>query len=333
MEGIKKIISASLVSIFLVSMLSATAFSASDIAPMGNVLVAANEQEELTEREREVEKKLDELNTEVKKLKENAKKISKAEQKKRETALKRKRAELKKQQEELKKSAEKAKKEAEEAKKEVERLKTEQQATAEEQTAKDKQNFIYACVGGGVALVIILTLVIFFVKRNKRAKELEEELLLSSSEIENYKDQLEAQRKEAQKKQENATVRMPKGGRNAISFVVIKGGMAAAQLSANFDNSLTIGRAPDCGLRLDNEPTVSGHHCEVRCDGIAYYIRDLGSTNGTALNGVAINRSTKINNGDKILLGSLELVVSGLPQGNAPSMTNNLGGATVRQRV
>ncbi|MDO4218665.1 MAG: FHA domain-containing protein [Synergistaceae bacterium] len=296
----------------------------------------ALENREKARREDELSKKEQALNAKEKELKAKADKLSNEERKRQEAALKRKRAELKRQHDALKKSAEDAKKSAEvakkgeaDAKKALENLKQEQANTAERQAEKDKRSLIYTSVGCGIALIIIISLLVIFIKRHKRAKELEEELLLTESRIEAYKAEQEAQKKNA-----GATQRIPNqgGGKHAISFVVIKNGMAANQLSANFDIGLVIGRAPDCGLRLDNEPTVSGHHCEVRTDGMAYYIRDLGSTNGTALNGVNITNSTKINNGDKLLLGTLELVVSGLPQ-NAPSMTSNVGGATIRQRV
>lgn len=48
--------------------------------------------------------------------------------------------------------------------------------------------------------------------------------------------------------------------------------------------SLIIGTAPSCEIRVDGDPYVSAQHCEVtrRADG-TLWVADLGSTNGTWL--------------------------------------------------
>jgi hypothetical protein len=69
-----------------------------------------------------------------------------------------------------------------------------------------------------------------------------------------------------------------------------------------------IGRAPDCDLILDR-PEVSRHHAELlRIDAATYEVRDLGSTNGTQVNGVPV-RTAMVGDGDEIRLGSLPLRV------------------------
>jgi FHA domain len=50
---------------------------------------------------------------------------------------------------------------------------------------------------------------------------------------------------------------------------------------------LLIGRAKDCQLRLDSN-LVSTHHCVLLLDEYALRIRDLGSKNGTIVNGIRI---------------------------------------------
>jgi pSer/pThr/pTyr-binding forkhead associated (FHA) protein len=52
-----------------------------------------------------------------------------------------------------------------------------------------------------------------------------------------------------------------------------------------------IGRGPDCDLRLpaaDNYLMVSRHHCQLEIDPPYVRVRDLGSRNGTRLNGMQI---------------------------------------------
>ncbi|MEI8411159.1 MULTISPECIES: FHA domain-containing protein [unclassified Kribbella] len=63
-----------------------------------------------------------------------------------------------------------------------------------------------------------------------------------------------------------------------------------------------IGRAPDCDLILDH-PKVSRHHAELlRIDALSYELRDLGSTNGTFVNGVRTDRQL-VGDGTEIRLG------------------------------
>ena len=69
---------------------------------------------------------------------------------------------------------------------------------------------------------------------------------------------------------------------------------------------VVIGRSKDCDIRLE-DPNVSRHHAEVRREGAAYWLVDLDSTNGVAVNGSRIRRS-RLNEGDRITIGSTDLV-------------------------
>jgi Protein of unknown function (DUF3662)/FHA domain len=70
--------------------------------------------------------------------------------------------------------------------------------------------------------------------------------------------------------------------------------------------SVVIGRSKECDIRV-SDPNVSRRHAEIRQEGSAYWIVDLGSTNGIAVNGQALKRS-KLDDGDRITLGSTEVV-------------------------
>ena len=65
-----------------------------------------------------------------------------------------------------------------------------------------------------------------------------------------------------------------------------------------------IGRAADCDLILDRQE-ISRHHAELlRIDATSYELRDLGSTNGTQVNGEPI-QTALVRHGDEIRLGAL----------------------------
>ncbi|MER7706241.1 DUF1707 and FHA domain-containing protein [Kitasatospora sp. NPDC097605] len=68
---------------------------------------------------------------------------------------------------------------------------------------------------------------------------------------------------------------------------------------------LTIGRIPGSGLRL-NDASVSRHHAELRREGDGWVLYDLGSTNGTHVNGYRIVGAARVRPGDQVRFGNLE---------------------------
>lgn len=83
---------------------------------------------------------------------------------------------------------------------------------------------------------------------------------------------------------------------------------------------LIIGRDPSCHLRLEH-PTVSRQHAEIVQQGGGYAARDLGSGNGTYVNGRRITGWVTLNPGDVIQIGPFKLVYDGRLQGLATSMS------------
>jgi hypothetical protein len=67
-----------------------------------------------------------------------------------------------------------------------------------------------------------------------------------------------------------------------------------------------IGRSRECDVRVADS-NVSRRHAELRREDSAYWIVDLGSTNGTELNGKRVERA-KLSDGDRITLGSTDVV-------------------------
>ena len=69
---------------------------------------------------------------------------------------------------------------------------------------------------------------------------------------------------------------------------------------------LSIGRSAESSVPL-NDTNVSRRHAEIRSRGdgarIEWFLSDVGSTNGTMLNGVKIGGEQKLKNGDALMFG------------------------------
>jgi hypothetical protein len=72
----------------------------------------------------------------------------------------------------------------------------------------------------------------------------------------------------------------------------------------------TLGRSRDCDIVVQ-DANASRQHAEVRHIGLDYFLVDLGSTNGTIVNGQRIRRHP-LAHGDRILIGTTEIVVEHL---------------------
>ena len=75
------------------------------------------------------------------------------------------------------------------------------------------------------------------------------------------------------------------------------------------DDTTIIGRGDDAALMLANV-SVSRHHAEIALSETTATIKDLGSANGTMLNGEVIKEAV-LSSGDEIMLGKYNLVFVG----------------------
>lgn len=67
-----------------------------------------------------------------------------------------------------------------------------------------------------------------------------------------------------------------------------------------------IGRAPECDVMLD-DPLVSRHHARITCDVGEALFEDLGSRNGSRVNGSVVLEPKLLEHGDRIQIGAREL--------------------------
>ncbi len=77
-----------------------------------------------------------------------------------------------------------------------------------------------------------------------------------------------------------------------------------------------VGREQDCQLR-PNSDLVSRHHCVFTIDDFAVRLRDLGSTNGTYVNGKRMTGVVVLQPGDQISIGKLTLELAILAEHEA----------------
>lgn len=70
----------------------------------------------------------------------------------------------------------------------------------------------------------------------------------------------------------------------------------------------TIGRTADNDLQLDHH-TVSAHHARVSVQDGQLVVEDLGSANGTIVNGARLTQPTIVEQGARVQIGECELRV------------------------
>lgn len=77
------------------------------------------------------------------------------------------------------------------------------------------------------------------------------------------------------------------------------------------DSDVVFGRATESDVPLASDGTVSGRHARVfKRDG-SPYLEDLGSTNGTFVNGQPLAAERLLRPGDVVVVGATELVYEG----------------------
>ena len=101
-----------------------------------------------------------------------------------------------------------------------------------------------------------------------------------------------------------------------IARLVFQPDKAKPPVETLIRDRLTIGRRPDNTLQIDDK-AVSGNHCEILNRQGAYFLRDLGSSNGTMIGSKKITEHT-LRNGDVLVLGKKISIYFVDPAGHAP---------------
>ncbi len=106
--------------------------------------------------------------------------------------------------------------------------------------------------------------------------------------------------------------------RKGKAFLMVSTGDAAGTVFPLTQASLLIGRSPEAEVRV-NEQAISNEHARLETDGARFTVRDLGSTNGTYVNGQRIVEKVNLEGGDTIRTGSTTFTFvtreAGIPAG------------------
>ena len=88
-------------------------------------------------------------------------------------------------------------------------------------------------------------------------------------------------------------------------LVALSGGGLRVGSAFDVNGSLTIGRSPQMDIQID-DPFASGRHARIYERGGLFYLEDMGSTNGTYLNGKKLASSELLHAEDRIRIGDTE---------------------------
>ena len=86
------------------------------------------------------------------------------------------------------------------------------------------------------------------------------------------------------------------------STLLVKGTADAKPRTVKLSASMTVGRAPECELRID-DTYASQQHARLFAKNGSWFVEDLGSTNGTFVNDQKLAAPAMLQPGDKVRVG------------------------------
>ena len=92
--------------------------------------------------------------------------------------------------------------------------------------------------------------------------------------------------------------------KDSISLLFELDDLLVATLPPMLSEAVTVGRMPDCEMVID-DPSVSKHHAKLTglaAEGVTT-VDDLGSSNGTLLNGLDVRSDVVLRDGDEVTFG------------------------------
>lgn len=99
------------------------------------------------------------------------------------------------------------------------------------------------------------------------------------------------------------SVKPPRGRKGDVGRFVVTEPKTARGATFAIGEEMTIGRAGTCTIGMPDDTFVSQLHARVYRDAGSTMIEDLGSTNGTYLNGKRVANAERLTRGDRVQIG------------------------------
>jgi len=93
-----------------------------------------------------------------------------------------------------------------------------------------------------------------------------------------------------------------------VTLKVIEGAKVGAKVAIK-KNEFLIGRSQECHLCAGSS-AISRKHCAILRNDNRVTVKDLGSRNGTLVNGTRIDEETELASGDELIVGPLKFLVT-----------------------
>ncbi|MCP3903758.1 MAG: FHA domain-containing protein [Planctomycetes bacterium] len=96
-----------------------------------------------------------------------------------------------------------------------------------------------------------------------------------------------------------------------MGSILVTDGPESGKYFPVLERSTTIGRSEQCTIQL-LDPSVSSRHLQINRDeaGTAYSVADMGSTNGSIVNGMPLLMESPLRYGDVLVIGNTRVVFS-----------------------
>lgn len=149
--------------------------------------------------------------------------------------------------------------------------------------------------------VIILIIVVVIVSKKKKEKEMH-------SGEEEHRGSFGDSEVRLQEGGFNSHIVMESGAKRRLNVVVSARGRQPQSTVWELGSSLIVGRSSICDISVEDLELSRQHFC-LESEGGNVFISDLGSTNGTSVNGIRIAGKRQLNPGDIVEAGSMKFTM------------------------
>ncbi|MDF2614675.1 MAG: hypothetical protein K0S71_2461 [Clostridia bacterium] len=165
-------------------------------------------------------------------------------------------------------------------------------------------------VVGGAALIVMIVIIIIVLNIRKKSKQ---KVLTEQKSEQGNQQEISQEDKTVQLTTQKAAENIAapdqtlEAERKAIKLTKLGADLSKGTVEVAIRDAFTIGRSNGRNdLVILNDEAISSVHCKLYVASGSIYIEDLGSTNGTYVNGIPISYPIKLNSDDIILMGTSE---------------------------